>query len=132
MPFVNGLHQSLHCLKLHYIWDPLCFIFSFFFLLLSVNSTIATELSALSRVHCLLFFPHYRWRHSIYARTVSLLRLISTLLIQSKLVSGPFGQRYVHRIDLCHSQEENKCPTTYERLRAYCSHTVVDAADHKK
>ena len=115
MPFVNGLHQSLHCLKLHYIWDPLCFIFSFFFLL-SVNSTIATELSALSRVHCLLFFPRYRWRHSIYTRTVSLSRLLSTLLIQSKLVNGLFGQSNMHRIDFCHSQEGNECPTIVQKV----------------
>ena len=64
------------------------------------------------------------WLQYTYIRTVSSQHLLSTLLNQGqlqicncpwlnqlKLVYGPFGQ----------SKEGNKCTTSKEKLRAYCS-----------
>ena len=43
--------------------------------------------------------------HSIYIRTVSSSRLLSSLLIQFKVVCGPFGQSNMHfTLDLCLEQ----------------------------
>ena len=49
----------------------------------------------------------------VYITTVSSLRLFSTLLVQFKLVYGPFGQSNMHStLDICQtSQEGNECTT---------------------
>ena len=76
MPFVNGLHQSLHCLKLHYIWDPLCFIFSFFSSFSQFNDCNrikCTKPCALSPIFSSLqMAPQYIYKNSKLVTPVSI------------------------------------------------------------
>ena len=58
-------------------------------------------------------------------------RLLSTLLIQFKLVYEPFGQSNMQStLDFClrPARKENECTTTKQKLRAYCPNICIYCA----
>ena len=81
--------------------------------------------SALSLLRPSVEFTYF---HSIYIRTFSSYRLLFTLLIQFKLVYGPFGQSNMHStLDFCPrpARKQTNVPVHKEKLIAYCPNTSI-------